>query len=292
MSGMRAIVTGASGFIGSHVVEQLKAAGDEVHAFDSRRVDLLRDRAAMREALRKIGATHLIHCAWTAAPGKYQHDPANHDWLSATIELVSAFIDAGGRRVVVAGTCAEYDPRFGRAREGTTPLAPATPYAVCKDMTRRILEGMNASLAWARVFFPYGPREHRDRLTSYVARTLLSGGTAEVSAGTQVRDFLHVRDVAEAFAAIARSDAVGPINVASGIPVALRDFLTRLGRALGAGDRIAFGARPMRSDEPPLQVGDNRRLRAETDWSPQFDLDSGIADTAAWWKEHWTANAQ
>jgi nucleoside-diphosphate-sugar epimerase len=281
---MRVIVTGAGGFIGSHIVELLNASGDEVFALDSKSVDLLRERRKMRAMLGEIGATHLIHCAWTATPGKYIHDPANHDWLSATIELASAFIDAGGRRLVAAGSCAEYDPNFGYAIEGETPAGPATPYAQCKDVARRILEAMNVSFAWARVFFPYGPREHADRLTPFVARALLSGGTAAVSAGTQVRDFLHVRDVARAFIAIARSDATGPINVSSSQPVTVRDFVTRLGRALGGSERIDFGARPMRADEPPLLVGNNRRLRSETGWKREFDLDAGIADTAGWWR--------
>lgn len=111
----------------------------------------------------------------------------------------------------------------------------------------------------------------------------MSGGTAEVSAGLQVRDFLHVRDVAGALVALARSEIGGAVNVSSGQAVTVRDFVSRLAAACDATDRVVFGARAVHSWESPLLVGDNTLLRS-TAWKPEFDLDSGIADTVAFWQ--------
>lgn len=297
---MRFLVTGATGFVGSHCVDVLAEAGHEVHALAFRSAaratatvrwhaaDLLNDRAAMRAVIAEVRPTHLLHAAWCARPGTYVTDRENYQWLTATVDLAAAFADSGGRRFVGVGTCAEYDLRFGFLREDLTPVAPETPYAIAKDAARRVVESLCASagvgFAWGRIFTPYGPREHSARLTGFVSRALLTGGTADVSEGSQVRDFLHVRDVASALVAIACSDVSGAVNIASGIPVTVREFLTRLGSALGAVDRIVFGARPLHHWEPRMLVGDNARLRG-LGWSPAFDLDSGIADAVRWWRD-------
>jgi nucleoside-diphosphate-sugar epimerase len=112
----------------------------------------------------------------------------------------------------------------------------------------------------------------------------MTGGTAEVTEGTQRRDFLHVRDVADALVAMTESSVRGPVNVGSGKAVAVRDIVEEIGRQTGAINRIAYGAISSRN-EPRLIEADVHRLREEVEWQPRFDLTEGIADTIQWWRE-------
>jgi nucleoside-diphosphate-sugar epimerase len=168
-------------------------------------------------------------------------------------------------------------------------LAPTTYYGVCKDATRRVVEGLaeraDLSLAWGRIFFLYGPREDPRRLVASVARALVAGERAPTSAGTQRRDFLHVDDVAGAFAALLHGDVGGAVNIASGEAVTVRSIAEQLAASAGRPDLLEVGALPDRAGDPRLIVADVGRLRGEVGFRPSFSLVDGLAATVSWWAE-------
>jgi nucleoside-diphosphate-sugar epimerase len=276
----RVLLTGARGFIGSHARSALADRGHELHANTA---DLLEPGAA-EEVVRGARPTHLLHLAWYAVPGKFWAAPENRAWVEATLRLLRAFYAAGGRRAVGAGTCAEYDwSGNGLLSEATTPLRPATLYGRAKAETFAAAADLG-ELAWGRIFFLYGPGEHPDRLVSSVARRLLAGEEAPTSEGAQVRDFLHVADVAGAFAALLDSDVTGAVNVGSGEPVTVRAVVDTVARAAGRPDLLRPGALPQRTGEPAELVADVWRLRDQVGFRPRHDLESGIKDTVDWWR--------
>ena len=294
----RVLLTGATGFIGRHSVASLAAHGFEVHAVSSRphppvagvaqwhHADLLVHGAAAR-IVDTVCPTHVLHLAWCATPGEFWTSPQNLPWVQVSIELLRAFAERGGQRFVGAGSCAEYDGTDGDCDERTTPLRPATLYGSSKHAFQAVLEGFargRLSAAWGRVFHLYGPFEHPDRLVPSVVRALIAGREALCTAGTQVRDFLHVQDVADAFAAILQSDVQGAVNIASGEPVAVASVVQRIGHALNAESLIRLGARPMPPHDPPRLTASIARLRDEVGWTPALTLDRGLADTIAWWR--------
>ena len=295
----RVLVTGATGFVGRHALAPLAARGYEVHAVTSRplvpmagavrwhRADLLDPQQSAR-VMSEARPTHLLHFAWYAEPGKFWRSPENFRWLEASIGLLCHFRDHGGQRVVMAGTCAEYDRSAGPCSEQLTPRRPATPYGVCKNALFETVQAFCAveglSAAWGRIFFLYGPREHPARLVAHVIGALAGGGVAECTHGNQVRDFLHVEDVASAFVALLDSGVEGAVNIASGRPVALRDVVLAAASRFDAGERVRFGAIPAPDGEAPFVVADVRRLAGEVGWQPRYDLDSGIAETVAQWR--------
>lgn len=297
----RVLVTGASGFIGRGTLEPLLASGAEVHAVSSRprrrnerptgvvwhELDLLAPTAA--DAIREIGAGELLHLAWYAEPGAFWHSELNLDWVSASLALLKAFTAGGGRRAVLAGSCAEYAwSEETVCIEGTTPLSPATLYGAAKHGLHTVAAAYarqaGLSLAWGRIFFVFGPFEDPERLAGSVASALVAGEPALCSHGEQIRDFLYAPELAEAFLALLGSPVEGAVNVASGRPVRIRELVAALAEAAGRTDLVRLGARPA-GVEPAVLTAGVARLREEVGWSPSLTLEEAALATVEWWRE-------
>jgi nucleoside-diphosphate-sugar epimerase len=297
---MRILISGATGFLGLPCVRQAAAAGIEVHAVaradrsefpagvQFHAVDLFDDEqvTALAAAIRP---THLLHLAWVATPGVYWTSPDNRRWADASLKLLNTFAEYGGRRAALAGTCAEYDwAGGGLCHEFDTPTRPTTVYGTWKNRLRERVElvagATGVRVAWARLFFLYGPREHPARLVPGVTNALLAGRPAEITAGTQVRDFLHVEDAADALVRLLLSDVPGPVNIGSGEPVVVRTVVETVAEVVGRPDLVRLGAKPTPANEPPRLYADVGRLRNEVGWSPRMTLRQGLADTVAWWR--------
>jgi nucleoside-diphosphate-sugar epimerase len=293
------LVTGASGFIGRQCVPLLVSKGYEVHALSRRRpseaahpkvswheLDLLQAGRAT-ELIGQVRPDGLLHLAWYAEPGKFWEARENLEWVRASLELFCAFEDHGGKRIVAAGSCAEYDCSAGECSENATPLLPTTLYGTSKHALERILHSssrrMGLSSAWGRIFFLYGPHEHPSRIVAYVVRSLSRGEPALCSEGRQILDFMHVEDAASAFIALLESEVQGPVNIGSGRPVAVRDLLQEIGQQLGRSGLIHFGARAA-SSEPQRCWANTLRLEKEVGWLPHYSLASGIQQTIEWWR--------
>jgi nucleoside-diphosphate-sugar epimerase len=306
MTPKRVILTGASGFVGQHCIAPLLARGFEVHAVSSRdalrkganvhwhRADLL-NIADSTALVADVGATHLLHLAWYVVPGKLITSPENFAWTAASFGLVRAFAEQGGRRFVGCGSAYEYDWNYGYCAEERTPAVPNTVYGACKQalnlMTRAYADQVGLSASWARAFFLYGPCEQGDRLVASVIRSILGGRSARCSHGRQIRDYLHVQDVANGLVAVLDSDMRGTVNVCSGQATTLREIVLTVGRLLNRPELVELGAIPARANDAALVVGDNSRLVAETGWAPQVDLEAGLRQTIDWWRVQETAGA-
>ena len=155
----------------------------------------------------------------------------------------------------------------------------------CTSCFARLESLSGLSTAWGRVFFLYGPREHPDRLVSSVIRSLLKGEAARCSHGRQIRDYMHVQDVADGLVALLDSDVEGAMNVCSGQATTLREIVLSIGRICERPDLIQLGAIPARANDTPLVVGDNARLTSETGWKQQLDLETGLRETVDWWRK-------
>lgn len=271
----RLLITGAGGFIGRRCVVLAKARGFDVHTFDRRACDLLTDD--VKPLLARVKPTHLLHLAWVTTPGEYWTSPLNARWAEASYKLVDAFVASGGKRIVTAGTCAEYDWSAGRCVEGKTPLSEASPYARAKHAVRQHMDNLGLNAAWARVFFAYGPGEPPQRLVSSTIAHLLAGETAACSAGTHRRDFIHVDDAADAMVRLLDSDVCGPINVGSGEAPTIRNIVETIGEIIGRANLLQFDTAPIK--EPPLVVADTARLREAIGFTPTHNLTSGLRDT-------------
>lgn len=295
----RVLVTGPNGFIGRHCLPFLLERGYELHGVvpeNGMELDIpgvqwhmadLFNPIHIRSLIEKIGPTHLLHFAWYTKPGEYWTSIENLRWVQASLEILRAFKLHDGQRVLMAGTCAEYDWHYGYCSEHITPLNPATLYGTCKKSLYEILmlfarqEGLSAS--WGRIFFLYGSNEYPSRLIPSVVNSLLAGKPALCTMGNQIRDFMHVEDVASAFSALLDSEVVGAVNIASGEPVAIKNIILRIAEKLDRSDLVQFGAIPTPKAEPLLLLADVNRLKNELGWMPSVSLDTGLDKTIDWW---------
>ena len=300
----RVLVTGASGFIGRCSVPVLRDLGYEVHAvagnprapfpeFEGAHLhtcDLL-DAARTDALLAAVQPSHLLHLAWIATPGVYWHSPDNERWLAASRHLAQRFKDSGGRRAVMAGTCAEYDWRqVSVCEERTSPLAaPGVPYVDCKAALRLSLEEIGArtqlSCAWGRIFFLFGAHEYADRLVPAVVRSLLLGCPALCTHGRQVRSFLDVRDVGGAFAHLLNSEVNGTVNIGGAEAVTLAELVDSIAQRVKRRDLVRMGARAAQANEPAILVPALQRLSGEVGWRAAVPLQQGLDAAVSWWRE-------
>ena len=303
----KVLLTGASGFIGRHTIHFLIKSGYEVHAvFNTTKpafnedinlfwhqCNLLKSEE-QKQLLVEIKPSHLLHFAWYAIPGKYWTSLENCRWVQASLDLIMNFIENGGKRTVLAGTCAEYDWSYGYCSEEVTPTRPRTLYGTCKNSLQEILfqfsKQTGISSAWGRIFFLYGPYEARNRLVPSVITSLLQGQQARCTHGDQIRDFLHVEDVASAFVSLLDSNIEGPVNIASGQPVALKTIIYTIADLLGKRHLVELGVLPASENEPLFLVADARKLNQQVGWKPKITLEAGLKSTIEWWEQNLKGN--
>ena len=289
---MRIVITGGTGFIGRYVVPLLIELGYEVHVFAREpsvyvpaganlvRVDLL-NQDACRKAMQTIRPDCLLHLAWYTEHGKFWTAADNFAWVDATTVLLDAFRHNGGRRAILAGTCAEYDWSNGICIEGETPLLPQTIYGKSKDAIRQFAENYCAStnieLVWARIFFPYGMGEPAGRLLPSVIRALFKGEVVKCSHGRQFRDFLHVSDTAAALVHLIKTSGLrGAFNLGSGEPIRISTLVNMCASHFKHAAKIEFGSVAVPDNDPMMLIASPEKLMS-TGWQPQISIDDGIS---------------
>ena len=237
---LNVLVTGASGFVGRHLVSALLGKGFKVRAV-SRNVEAARalpwfdevefvaadiqdpnlDVAALAE-----GIDVIAHLAWSGLPN-YQalfHFERN---LPLDYAFLKRVIEAGVSQVLVTGTCFEYGLQSGPLSEAIAPQ-PNTPYGLAKHTLRQFLEALQRqqpfTLQWARLFYLHGEGQNPNSLLASLDRAIDAGDAQfNMSAGDQLRDYLEIRQAAAMLAAlVARRDVAGVINCCSGQPVSVR----------------------------------------------------------------------
>jgi nucleoside-diphosphate-sugar epimerase len=302
---MAVLITGMSGFIGSHLGRRLVADGHEVVAIlrpgtprtrigdyvgRVRIVEAdLSQPEAYRKALADIRPERAFHLAWYAKTGRFWTAAENVDCVAMTLSLAKLLSEAGCRQLIGAGTCAEYAWQHGFLSEDLTPAEPSSLYGVAKNGARLVLEAyarqVSMDFAWARLFFPFGPGEAEQRLIPSVTLDLLRGEPARCSHGEQIRDFVFVEDCVGALCKIAEQRLIGTVNVGTGEPTRIRAVVERLAELTGRSPTdVEFGAIQADPAEPPMIVADARKLRS-TGWQAEYSLAAGLGKTIEWWRK-------
>lgn len=299
------LVTGGGGFIGGHLVPMLVEAGYRVRSLDNRyradpgvlaaqeRLDVelieadVRSRGAMDRAVR--GCDAVVHLAATAINKSFA-DPAESLEINlvGTEHTFAAAADAGVRRVVFASSASVYGEPESLPMREDGPLAPQTPYCISKLAGEHLLgfyrrtHGLEGIAL--RLFNVYGPGQRRDAyyttvVLSFVERILAGEPPVIDGDGAQTMDFVHVRDVAEAFrAALACAETSAVCNVGTGVQTSVAELARILSDLVGSATEPRFRPRDVLVTRRAADVG---RAREILGWEPRIAVKEGLAEVVA-----------
>jgi nucleoside-diphosphate-sugar epimerase len=273
---MKIAVTGATGFVGRHVLEALADAADAEVIAVSRQAPRARLPAGVRhvaldlasfppDAYALLGRPDvLIHLAWSGLPNyRSRHHFETH--LAEQYRFLQALVADGLRSLLCTGTCFEYGMQSGELHEAL-PADPSNPYGFAKDALRRELQFLaidtGLALTWARLFYMYGEGQGAGSLyAQFVAAGTRGDAEFPMSSGDQLRDFLPVEEVARSLVALARTaPGAGIVNVCSGKPASVRTMVEGWLEARRWPMRLALGRLPYANYEPMAFWGSNTKL--------------------------------
>jgi nucleoside-diphosphate-sugar epimerase len=292
---MNVLLTGASGFIGAHVVERLVESGahrvsvllrpgSDPWRIQHRLRDLrvvagtLDDPRLLAEALAEIRPDTLIHLAWTGMASAVRNDVVQIANLCSTLGLLSLAVDGGVRHVVALGSQAE---------QAAPPSLYGTAKVCASLMGQRLCEERGVRFAWLRLFAAYGPKDNAFWLIPSLTLSLLAGRRPALTSGAQRRDYLFVRDAAEAICLTAETtSASGVYELGSGRAVAVRTIAERLRDLVDPALSLGFGELPYGADCVMHLEARCERLEQETGWHASTPLERGLEETVRWYREH------
>ncbi|NBQ38704.1 MAG: NAD(P)-dependent oxidoreductase [Alphaproteobacteria bacterium] len=299
----RLLVTGASGFIGSHLLSVLSKTDEwtEIHAlsrmpamnFPTQRgviwhqADLLADDTPT-ELITQFKPSHVVHAAWITDHGAFWEHQINSAWLVASLKLAQAFMQSDGERFITLGSVAEYDWTQGRMIEGHTPETPSTLYGQAKLAFHQALTEHNKrghfSSATCRIFYTYGPFENPKRLVPLACRSLITEHSEAFGSGSLWRDYIHVSDLVRGIASVLLSDLEGAVNIGSGAPVRISFLLDQLEKLSDKPGFLKRGQRPDLGNEVMMIFADVSRL-GKLGWRPIVSFEEGLNHSLQWWRK-------
>jgi GDP-4-dehydro-6-deoxy-D-mannose reductase len=301
---VRVLITGGTGFAGSHLTDACAAAGDEVVQLARRRGDVvadLTDAEATRRAVAEAAPEVVYHLAAQAHVGRSWEDPSTtlHANLTMTLNVLEAIRAAAPAATVVAVSSGEvYGPPAQLPVDESAHMRPQNPYAVSKAsgdlLARFYADAHGLRVIRPRAFNHAGPRQE----PIYAIASFAQQFAAALEAGAPVarivtgnpdtrRDYTDVRDVVAAYRRLAVSGEPGEAyNVCSGRTASAAELVAGLAAVAGiAVDHVVDPAR-VRAHEVMEIRGSFAKLGAATGWEPQIPLETTLADTVAWWREH------
>lgn len=297
------LLVGATGFIGSHLLDALIETGARVIA----PVRNLPEAASKDDQLQCVRVPQfspmalrdaLVDCSWDFAinAAAYGVSPSDRDPttmfninVACAVELVLLCAEKNCQGFVQIGSCSEYDvARSVMPLREEAPLETEKLYGASKASASVICKGMAAQLnlpfAVARLFNVYGPREPSHRLLPSLIQSLSDMKDVELSAGTQTRDFCHIKDITSAILTLTEGllkDASGGgiYNICTGIQTSVRDFALTAAEVADLDlDLLKFGALPMRPDDVDVIYGDGTAMEQRFGWTYEIELCPGIKD--------------
>ena len=305
------LVTGATGFAGSHLIDLVQPSGASITGWRRtghprpeanpsvqwQAVDLL-DRDAVRRAIAEVRPSKVFHCAGAAHVGQSWDDA--RETLATNVlgthHLLNGLRAAGiGARVLIPGSSYVYRPSDHALKE-SDPIGPASPYALSK-LAQEMLGARGGSddgqeVFVTRSFNHIGARQNPSFAVASFARQIALIEAGRVAPTIQAgnldteRDLTDVRDTVRAYRDIVERGRPGTVyNVCSGRAYRIRDVLDRLIALSRVPVRVQIDAARYRPHDTPLLLGDPTRLKEDVGWEPAIELEQSLADLLEYWRK-------
>ncbi|HVC90957.1 MAG TPA: NAD(P)-dependent oxidoreductase [Acidobacteriaceae bacterium] len=308
---MRCLVTGALGFLGSHLVRELLARqhsvvillrpGTQLDRVQNclSRVSIVRgnleDTSELLRALLLEPVDAAFHLAWSGATAEYQNSTNQVTYnVTRTLELWQVLEKTGCGVFIGVGYQPEYGPHLGLLSE-EMPTNPVTAYGSSKLVLFIVLRqpcltaGMR--FIWMRLFSAYGLADHERHMVPSLIQTLLRRERPSLTAGEQIWDYLDVTDAVVAICISMECEAAGVFNLGSGTPCVLREFIAEVRNCIDPVLPVGLGEVPY----PPGQVmrleADVSSIRKATGWIPTTSWQEGIRKSVDWHRIHCQSSA-
>lgn len=303
---MRCLVTGASGFLGSHLVRDLLKREHSVMILlrpdaDTDRINdclprvsivrgSLEDLSELTETLCREPVDAAFHLAWAGVTAAHCNS-AEQVTLNVlhSLALWDVLHQTGCSAFLGVGSQAEYGLHSGVLREDM-PTSPVTAYGAAKLALGILLKPLcltaEMRFVWLRLFSAYGPGDDPRHLVPSLIDTLQRREKPLLTAGEQVWDYLYVTDAVAAMCTCLEQKVSGVFNLGSGSPCVLREFILKVRNSIDPALPLGFGELPYRSDQAMHLEADISRLQAATGWKPKMALSEGIKQTVEWYREY------
>ncbi len=304
---MRCLVTGASGFLGSHLVHELIKEGNEVCVVARKSSNLWRltndlhhlrivysalsELEVVADEVKAFRPECVFHLAWAGGNSrKFVNDVSQvFDNLPGSLDLVRLSAEAGCSRYLFLGSAVEYGTWKVPVRETDIP-EPSSLYGMAKlaatNLTQSLCTQFGIRFCGIRLFWAYGPMDDRLRMIPSVISGLLAGKRPSLTAGEQIWDFLYVEDAVRALVCLAESDsASGIFNLGSGVPVTVREMVMQIRDTIDPALDLGFGDISYPPGQPMHLQADISRLKAAVAWSPNVSIPEGIRRTVDWYRK-------
>jgi UDP-glucose 4-epimerase len=302
---MRVLLTGAGGFVGSHLLRRFLRDGEHAVAVVLRpgrahpRIGELLDNVevipgdlahaeTLAEPVHRFAPEIVVHAAWAVPTAKNRNSIEHAEHVHYTINLINLAHAAGAGHFVGIGSQAEYGVAADR-HQTQAAGQPTTLYGTAKLCAGMLAENVCAAIgmrfAWLRLFSAYGPGEDPTWLIPAMCAKFMATEKPATTTGEQRYDYLYIDDVAEAVHRVAiQAQAIGFFDLGSGRGVAVREVIERVRDLINPTLPISFGEVPYAPDQVMRMEANIDRLRNSTGWQPQIDLDTGLRRAVDWFR--------
>ena len=307
---LTALVTGGNGFIGSNLVRALLKRKWKVFVLVRKNSTLGTKRLAGLKNINHVFKEDLFDtkklkyhiprfdvCFHLAAYGVDHNQNNLHDIIDGNIRFIIDLLEFcrsnKTNKVINTGTCFEYGLNEGIMLPETTRLNPHSYYATakvaCENMANLYAKANSMDLLTIRPFGVFGEREGLHRLVPQLMHAVISKKPLDMTKGEQVRDYLYVKDLVEAYIMLALTEVprYEAYNVCSSVELTIKDLAMKTAEIAKMNpDIFKMGALNYRKNEVMHFVGDNSKIKRHTKWRPKFSLEEGLAVTHKWYQRH------
>ena len=279
------LVTGANGFIGNFLLQELKTVNKEIYTFSRTKIksrnhfrgDFFDDNN-FETVIKKVNPSILVHLAWETSPNKFYTSPHNKTWSKKSINMIDKFFSFGGEKFIFMSSCEEYGIYETKPNENSI-CNPASDYGIEKNKVSRYLDKNYEKQKWVilRNYFICGPNEKKEKLLSYMVNQVINNNKIILQQPHNSIDFIDVRDVVRVIKNVIEVDFCGILNVGNSMSISPLQLANKLIDLYGSG-YVEFKKITNNKANSKYIVSDNSKLINSLNFKSDYHIYDTLKD--------------